>query len=150
MDSDGATTHPSHSSGSESDAPLPMLPLFLSGLDGATIHPPARFIGFRWCHCPSFCSFHRVQMTSLSILLLVSSGSDDVTVHPPARFIGLRWRHCPSSCSFHRVQMAPLSIIQLVSSGSDFFVFIKSQVTDRTCLDSKYKLYGIRPTGPAG
>ena len=29
------------------------------------------------------------------------------------------------------------------------YSFIKSQVTDRTCLQSKYKLYEIRPTGPA-
>ena len=29
------------------------------------------------------------------------------------------------------------------------YSFIKSQVTDRTCLQSKYKLYEIRPTGTA-
>ena len=29
------------------------------------------------------------------------------------------------------------------------YSFIKSQMTDRICLQSKYKLYEIRPTGPA-
>ena len=37
-----------------------------------------------------------------------------------------------------------------VNSESIFvYSFIKSQVTDRTCLQSKYKLYEIRPTGTA-
>ena len=31
----------------------------------------------------------------------------------------------------------------------EVYSFIKSQVTDRTCLQSKYKLYEIRPTGTA-
>ena len=34
-------------------------------------------------------------------------------------------------------------------SEKKVYSFIKSQVTDRTCLQSKYKLYEIRPTGTA-
>ena len=37
----------------------------------------------------------------------------------------------------------------LLDNKESIYSFIKSQVTDRTCLQSKYKLYEIQPTGPA-
>ena len=51
--------------------------------------------------------------------------------------------------------LARISHRELIDKLYDFlrivfvYSFIKSQVTDRTCLQSKYKLYEIRPTGTA-
>ena len=49
------------------------------------------------------------------------------------------------------VPLAFETLRPVCSEGASLFYysFIKSQVTDRTCLQSKYRLYEIRPTGPA-
>ena len=59
-------------------------------------------------------------------------------------------QHCPlmlSSWKYHK--HSHFLWIQSTCHSNYIYSFIKSQVTYRTCLQSKYRLYEIRPTGPA-